>query len=61
MTPRSTSAGPFHRRARSQPTYHSADFLRRESMILKARAAGSGEWDRSVVTSEEKERVEFRA
>jgi hypothetical protein len=59
MTPQSTSAGPFRRRAHDRLVCCSAGFLRRASAILRARAAGSGERGRPAGTSEERERAIF--
>jgi hypothetical protein len=58
-TARSTSAGPFRRRARGRPACCSAGFLRREklSAILRARVAGSGERDRPAGTYEHTDRA----
>jgi hypothetical protein len=50
---------PFHRRACGRPAWCSADFLRRESMIIRVRVAGGGEQGRLAGTSEEREQVTF--
>jgi hypothetical protein len=57
MTPRSTSAGPFRCRAHGRPAYSSTGFLRRESKILRACAAGGSEWGRPAGTSEQRDRA----
>jgi hypothetical protein len=57
MTPQSTYAGPFCRCARGRPACCNADFLRRESAILSARAAGGGERGRPAGTSEQRDRA----
>jgi hypothetical protein len=55
MMLRSTSAGPFRRRACGRPPCYSSNFLRREGVILRERAAGGGEWGSPAGTFEERE------